>query len=305
MFRAAIVSGLLANSKKYFNPAHCSDGTGDAPPAQLFEIVRDNYEIRGSIFQRHSSEWDEKWNFTEMEHGYCRYYFITPPETDPYSSFTYRGKQQTTKLLNYVIDNIIDNHIESHNFKFSISDDHKCQRFKNTDLFKKFYERLTNFLIGIKQPGPHGQLSGAPHPFHGAIRRLPPKIFRQDLENKFLPNLMPVSEVKPGTVVEDQDYGPDKMEYAFGKLFYLEDQREKEGSKNHWCEIHICPKNFVKFVITRLMQMNIDHNYGRFDIGDATVTEIRVNKDNDVYLQSVGEKTFLNPHQELSPDYRQ
>jgi len=304
MFRAALVSGLLANSKKFLKPAHCSDGTGDAPPAQLFELVRDNYEVVGSLFQRNKSQWDENWNLSKMEHGYCRYYFITPPETDPYSSFTYRGKQQTTKLLNYIIDNIIDNHIESHNFKFSISDDHKCQKFKNTDLFKKFYERLTNFLIGIKQPGPHGH-TGAPHLFQGAMRRLPPRIFRQNLENMFTPNLMPVSTVKPGTVVEDQDYGLDKMEFGFGEVFYLDNQREKEGDKNHWCEIYICPKNFVKFVVTRLMQMNIDHNYGRFDIGDATVTEVRVNKSNDVFLQSVGEKTFLAPYQEESPSYRQ
>ena len=290
MFKAAAVaSGLLLNRKKFFPTARCADGAGDGQNrVHLFEQVEDNYEINRDQFQRNKSEWDEYWNLSFEDHGYTRLFFITPPEFNQFNQMTPRGNRQSTLLLTEMINNIIDVYVLSHNFKFFISDDYRCQQFKNSSLFKDFYGKLTNFMMGIRTQQGLRPRELLPNMYPS------PRLFVQDLNNAFLPNMRPVSRIQPGTVVEDSEYGKPHMEHGFGDIFYLCCQPKRGGSEDNWCEIYICPKNYVNFVITRLMQMNINHNYGRFDIGDASITEIRINKKNHPYIQSIGERGYLH-----------
>jgi len=287
MFKAAaVVGGLLVNSKKIFYTARCADGAGDGQNrVHLFEQVPDDYQINRDTLQRNKSQWDEHWNLCFEEYGYTRLFFITPPEFNEFNQITPRGNRQSPLLLTEIINNIIDNYVLTHNLKFFISDDYRCQQFKNSDIFKDFYEKFTKFMMGIRT-----QQGLRPREL---LRSMYPstKLFVQDLNNAFLPNMRPVSTIQPGTVVEDSEYGKPHMEHGFGDIFYLCCQPKRE--KGDWCEIYICPKNFVNFVITRLLQMNIDHNYGRFDIGDASITEIRINKKNDMYISSIGERGYL------------
>ena len=242
--------------------------------SNLFTVVPvhlnpERYECHN---QKQLVGWDKSWNIKCGEkHGYSNIYLITPPHCNDFGIMSVCGEKQAQKLTDMLENEIGYNSL--YNTLFCVSDDKQCQQYINTCYFKNLYEKVVEKVTKSKQGSSEN-------------------IFIQSLNCQLIPKVQPNHNSYHETAKWISLYDKTHMEYAFRKMMFFSD---RERGQTPWNKIFICPKFLVGYVVKRLMQVNVNVSHvGNFDVGDATVTEIRVSSNNKPFVNSIGTRAYLD-----------
>jgi len=258
---------------KYEDPS-CTELKPGEINSKLFTVVpvETNLESNKCFNQVPLMGWDKHWNIRCGEkHSFSNIYLITPPHCNDFGIMTVCGEKQAQKLTEMLSNGIGYN--KSHNIVFCVSDDQQCQEYIKSCYFRKLYEKVVkevtkNKLVSHKN------------------------IFIQNLKYQLVPTVQTKETPNPESSEWTTMYDNTHMEYAFRKILFFSD---RERGQLPWDKIFVCPKFLVGYVIKRLMQVNVNiSRIGDFDVGNATVTEIRISSNDKPFVNSIGARGYLN-----------